>query len=124
MVWEFYKPIHTGTWKRKQHYFTTRGCQTEFYLANVSKGKISSNKELPLIHQQRTFGYKVNLTGYDDFVIDGTDYIINKVILKYQLVKPQTFSIPFTNLAQFTKVHYAIYINLLGDLGLCKQPEC
>ncbi|MEX0982255.1 MAG: POTRA domain-containing protein [Bacteroidales bacterium] len=97
--------------------FYHKRLSNRLYLANVSKGKISSNKDLPLIHQQRAFGYSVNLTGYDDFVIDGTDYVINKLILKYQLVKPQTFSIPFTNLAQFTKVHYAIYINLLGDLG-------
>ena len=105
------------TWKQRQYYSTTRGFQTDFIWPMYQRERFLHNKDLPLIHQQKAFGYKVNLTGYDDFVIDGTDYIINKTILKYQLVKPQIFSIPFTNLAQFSKVHYAVYINLLGDLG-------
>lgn len=88
-----------------------------FYIANVAKGKLSTNKELPLLQQQKAFGYNVNLTGYDDFVIDGTDYIINKFILKYRLVKPRTYSLPLINFKQFTKIHYAVYINLLGDVG-------
>jgi len=94
-----------------------------FYFANVAKGQLSSNKDLPLFHQQRAFGYNVNLTGYDDFVIDGTDYIINKMILKYQLVKPRTYSLSFINFKQFTKIHYAVYINLLADIGYVNSSK-
>jgi outer membrane protein assembly factor BamA len=87
------------------------------YFANVAKGKLATNKDLPIVFQQQAFGYEVNMTGYDDFVIDGTDYFINKVIFKYQLVKPGSVTFRFFNMGQFNRVHYAVYINLFGDIG-------
>ena len=97
--------------------FFHKKLSNRFYFANVAKAKVATNKDLPLVMQQGAFGYNVNLTGYDDFVIDGTDYVINKLILKYQLIRPNTFTIPFINFKQFTTIHYAVYLNLLGDVG-------
>jgi outer membrane protein assembly factor BamA len=97
--------------------FYHRRLSDRFYFANVAKAKIASNKNLPLVKQQGAFGYNVNLTGYDDFVIDGTDYVINKLIFKYQLIRPSVITIPFIDFKQFTRIHYAVYINLLGDIG-------
>ncbi len=105
-----------GTWEAEAGWFIHRKVTNRLYIADIAKGKISSRKEVPL-YQQQAFGYTEYLTGYDDYIIDGTDYIINKVVLKYQLVKPQVFDIPFIRAKQFGKVHYSIYINLLGDIG-------
>ncbi len=97
-------------------FFFHRKLYNRLYFANVATGKIASNNQLPQVMQD-AFGYSVNMTGYDDFVIDGTDYFVNKVVLKYQLVSPREVSLPYKKLQQFTKVHYAMYLNLLGDLG-------
>ncbi len=105
-----------GNWEAEAAIFYHKKVVNRIYFANVAKGKIASNKEVPLV-QRKALGYSENMTGYDDFVIDGTDYFINKVILKYQLVKPSTFSVPFLNIKQFSKIHFAVYLNLLGDIG-------
>lgn len=91
-----------------------------FYFTDVAKGKISSNKTVPLV-QQKAFGYTENLTGYDDYIIDGTDYFVNKIIFKFQAVRPKTISVPFLNIKQFSKIHFAMYINVLGDFGYVKN---
>ena len=63
------------------------------------------------------------MTSYDAYVIDGKDFLVSKLILKYELVKPNTFTIPFLNIKQFSKVHYAVYLNLLGDIGYVNNPN-
>ena len=105
-----------NNWEAEAAVFYHKKLSQRFYFANVAKGKISSNKEVPLV-QQKALGYSENMTGYDDYVIDGTDYFVNKVILKYQLLRPTAFSIPFLNIKQFSKTYLAIYLNLLGDIG-------
>lgn len=108
-------------WDAEGVFFFHRKVSNRFYIANVSKGKISSNKDVPLV-QSKALGYVENMTGYDDFVIDGTDYVVNKLVLKYQLMKPTAFSIPYLNVKQFSKVHLAIYLNLMGDVGYVNNP--
>lgn len=110
-----------GNWEFESTFFYHKKLSDRFYFADVVKGRLTSNKEVPLI-LKKGLGYAENLTGYDAFVIDGTDYFINKVIFKYQLVKPSKFSIPFLNIKQFSKVHYAIYLNLLGDVAYVNDP--
>jgi hypothetical protein len=105
-----------GNWEAEAALFYHRKLTKRIYFANVAKGKISSNKDVPLILQQ-ALGRSENLTAYDDFVINGTDYIINKLILKFQLMQPTEFSFPYLNVKQFSKVHFAIYLNLLGDIA-------
>ena len=105
-----------GNWEAEAAVFYHRKLSDRFYFADVVKGKIASNKNVPLV-QQKALGYSENMTGYDDFVIDGTDYIVNKLILKFQLLRPTAFSVPYLNIKQFSKVHLAMYINLFGDIG-------
>ncbi|MEX0987452.1 MAG: BamA/TamA family outer membrane protein [Bacteroidales bacterium] len=111
-----------GNWDAEAVLFYHKKLVNRLYLANVVKGKVSSNKQVPLI-QQKALGYAENLTGYDDFVLDGTDYFINKLIVKFQLVKPATFKLPYLKAGQFNKVHYAVYLNLMGDVGYVNNPN-
>ncbi len=110
-----------GNWEFESTLFYHKKLLNRLYFANVAKGRVTTNKDVPLI-LKKGLGYAENLTGYDAFVIDGTDYIINKLIFKYQLVAPRRFSIPFLDIQQFSKVHYAIYLNLLGDVAYVNDP--
>lgn len=103
-------------WELEGAVFHHQKIASRLYFADVAKGKISSNKDVPLV-QQKALGYVENITGYDSYVIDGTDYIINKAILKYELIRPMQFSVPYLSVKQFSKIHFAAYLNLFADLG-------
>lgn len=86
------------------------------YFYNTTKGRYSSEKYMPYI-LNRALGYSENLSGYEPYVMDGSDYFISKYNLKFQLVKPTTYTIPFLGIKQFNKIHYAFYFNLFADVG-------
>ncbi len=86
------------------------------YFYNTYKGKISSEKRLPHIFN-KGLGYNEWLSAYEPYVVDGSDFFIAKYNLKLQLVRPTTKTIPYLKMEQFNKVHYALYLNLFGDVG-------
>ena len=87
-----------------------------FYFYNATKGRYSSEKIVPHF-LNKALGYQEFLSGYEAYVIDGTDYVITKYNLKYQLVKQNTYTIPFIGMEQFNKIHYAVYVNMFADAG-------
>jgi len=87
-----------------------------FYFYNASKVKYSTEKRMPYL-LNRGLGYREYLGGYEDYVIDGTDYVISKYNLKFQVIKPSSFTLPFLGMKQFSKVHYALYFNAFVDAG-------
>jgi outer membrane protein assembly factor BamA len=104
-------------WTLEATSFYHRKLSNRIYVANATQGKISSNKELPFA-QQKALGYGVYMTGYEHYVIDGSDYFISKFITKFQLMKPTRFDLPlFKKVKQFSKVHLAIYVNAMADIG-------
>jgi len=88
------------------------------YFYNVTKAKYtySSEKYMPYV-LNRGLGYNEYLSGYESYVIDGSDYVITKYNLKFQVIKPNTFTLPLIGMEQFKKVHYAFYINVFADAG-------
>ncbi|MCF8227202.1 MAG: hypothetical protein K9J30_15095 [Bacteroidales bacterium] len=114
-----------GNWEAEGAVFLHRKLSDRFFITNAAKGKISSNKEVPYIFQN-AFGYSEYMTSYEYFVINGTDYFLNKFIAKFALLQPRKVTIPYLNIQQFSKVHFAIYLNLTGDFGyvynLSPQP--
>lgn len=111
-----------GNWEAEGTFFYHRKMADRFYMASVTKGKVATNGELPL-YLSKGLGYAENMTSYDAYVIDGKDFLVSKLILKFELVKPSTFTVPFLNIKQFSKVHYAVYLNLLGDVGYVNNPN-
>jgi outer membrane protein assembly factor BamA len=87
-----------------------------FYFYNVTKGRYSTGKPLPHV-MNRALGYYEFLSAYEPYVMDGSDYVISKYSLKFQLVKPTTKTIPLIGMEQFNKIHYAVYLNLFADVG-------
>ena len=86
------------------------------YFYNVTKARYSSEKVLPYF-LNRALGYRENLRGYDPYVIDGSDYVLSLYNFKIEVIRPNTFTIPFIGMEQFNRVHYAIYANVFADAG-------
>jgi len=86
------------------------------YFYNATKAKFSSEKPMPYF-LNRALGYNENLRGYEPYVIDGSDYVLTMYNLRVQVVKPNSYTIPFIGMEQFNKIHYAVYVNLFADFG-------
>jgi outer membrane protein assembly factor BamA len=86
------------------------------YFYNVTKAKYSTEKVMPYA-LNRGLGYNEFMSGYESYVIDGSDYVIMKYSMKFQLIKPSTYTLPLIGMEQFSKVHYAVYVNLFADAG-------
>jgi len=86
------------------------------YFYNTYKGKLTTEKRLPHI-LNKGLGYNEWLSAYEPYVMDGSDYFITKYNLKLQLIRPTSRNISFLKMEQFNKVHYAVYLNVFGDVG-------
>lgn len=86
------------------------------YMYNVTKGRYSSEKFMPYA-LNRGLGYNEYMSGYESYVIDGSDYFITKYDIKFQVVKPSSYTLPLIRMEQFSRVHYAVYANLFADAG-------
>jgi len=86
------------------------------YFFNTTKARYSSEKTMPHI-LNRALGYNENLRGYESYVIDGSDYVLSLYNFKIQVVKPNSFTLPFIKMEQFNKIHYAVYVNVFADAG-------
>jgi len=86
------------------------------YFYNATKARYSTEKTMPYF-LDKALGYKENLRGYEPYVIDGSDYVISLYNLKVQVVKPNSFTIPFIGMEQFNKISYAVYVNAFADFG-------
>jgi len=94
------------------------------YFATANKAKYSLRKEVPYFHQ-KGLGYNEYLSGYESYLIDGTDYVITKQILQYMLIKQHSVKVPFIDFEQFTKFHYSMFIKVFADQGFVynKNPD-
>ena len=90
------------------------------YFYNTTKARFSSEKTMPHILNE-SLGYNAYLSAYEPYVIDGSDYVITYYSMKFQLVKPSSYTIPFIGMEQFNKIHYAVYVNLFADAGYVRN---
>lgn len=86
------------------------------YFYNATKARYSFEKLMPYAFN-RGLGYNEFLSGYEPYVIDGSDYFITRYNLKFQLIKPTMQSIPFIRMEQFGMIHYSVYFNFFADAG-------
>jgi outer membrane protein assembly factor BamA len=87
---------------------------------NFSAGltaKISSNADQPYFYQ-RGLGYSRDFVrGYEYYVIDGKHYAMIKTNLKFAVMQPRTMQLDFIPSEKFSKLHYAVYLNIFADAG-------
>jgi outer membrane protein assembly factor BamA len=105
-------------------YFTLRGYEKlaeRWYISAGGKTKLSSKAYQPY-YVQRGMGWKDYVRGYEYYVIDGQQYGLAKLGLKYELVKPHVQSIPLP-FKKFNTFHYALYANIYGDAGYVQDRQ-
>ncbi len=88
----------------------------KFYIAYSVKGKYSFYKN-PTYYFQRGLGYDEFVRGYEYYLIDGLHYFLFRSNLKYNLLKPTVSNLSFVKNPKFSKIHYALYLNLFFDFG-------
>lgn len=91
-----------------------------FYFYNTMKARVSTEKILPHFLNS-ALGYWEFLSAYEPYVIDGSDYVISKYGLRFQLVKPSIYTIPYIPYKQFNKIHYAFYLTVFADVGYVRN---
>ena len=86
------------------------------YFYNATKARYRQEKYLPYALNP-ALGYREFMSGYESYVIDGSDYFITKYNLKLQVLKPTTWTIPRIGMEQVNKIYYALYLNVFADAG-------
>ena len=89
---------------------------TRFSIGSSFRSRKTFNNNQTYFAQQ-TFGFEDYVRGYELYVVDGKDFWLSKSSIKYCLVQPKNFIVPYFKTDQFKKAHYAFYISLFSDLG-------
>jgi outer membrane protein assembly factor BamA len=93
---------------------------------NCSAGvsaKVSSKADQPYFYQ-KGLGYSRDFVrGYEYYVIDGKHYFLLKSNLKFALIQPHNLQFGFIPSEKFSKLHYAVYVNIFADAGYVSGTE-
>lgn len=91
--------------------------KNSWFYAIGMKTKISNAKFQPYI-LQRGLGYEIDyIRGYELFVLDGQNYGLVKSNLKFELAPKRTYYLKFIRNEKFSKLFYALYLNLFFDIA-------
>ncbi|NOZ48123.1 MAG: hypothetical protein GXO79_15300 [Chlorobi bacterium] len=86
------------------------------YWSSVLKIAKTKNIQLPFI-LNNALGYNYYLYGFEDFVINGNDFVLYKTEWRYEMIKPRLFYIPYLNNEKFSKAFYSFYLHLFMNAG-------
>ena len=92
------------------------------FAAGMLRGRWNPSKKIPYYHQ-RALGFGTYIRGYEYYVIDGESYGVAKASLRYQLLKPHVYKIPYLPIDKFNTFHLAIYTDLYADGGYVEDRE-
>ena len=79
-------------------------------------GQLNFNN-LNSFYFSEAIGYDNYLRGMEYYVSNGNSYYISKTNLKYEIIPQTNFNLNFIPTDKFSKVHYALYLNLFFDTG-------
>ncbi len=111
----------TGTSPDFQYVKTTFDWYTpingRWYWASNLTAKFSGGNTQPY-YLRRALGYQNDFVrSYELYVIDGDNFGIFKNNLKLNVIKPKVRNLPLIPTEKFSKIHYALYLNVFLDLG-------
>ena len=87
------------------------------------EGKLSNNVPQPY-YIQHGMGYGNDLVrGYEDYVVDGNDFILVKNEFKFRFLNVPVQTLPLFGVKQFNKAYYALYLTLFSDWGYLTSPS-
>jgi len=89
----------------------------QWYFAAGFKGSANTGSTISYFNRHSLGSREDLVRGYENYVIDGQYYIIFKSNLKYALVPQRTSNIGFIPSEKFSRIHYAVYVNLFADAG-------
>jgi outer membrane protein assembly factor BamA len=95
-------------------YFKLKG---RLYFATGITGKVSPFWQQPYFYLQGLGYGRDFLRGYEYYVVDGQHFGLWKNNLKFELVPTRVKTFNFIPTEKFSKLYYAIYLNLYTDLG-------
>jgi len=111
--------INTASLTCTAEYFTQ--LKGRFYFATGSRAKIYSSPSVPF-YIARGLGFAPeDVRGYEPYLISGTNFIVVKSNLKYQLMKPHIFKVPYLPFEKFNTFHFSVYLNALLDFGYIRD---
>ncbi|MGP8217361.1 MAG: POTRA domain-containing protein [Bacteroidia bacterium] len=94
-----------------------------FYYEAMAEGKISNNATQPY-YLQLGLGYSNDFVrGYEDYVVDGNDYMLVKNEIKFRFLNVPVQNLPLFGLRQFNKAYYALYLTAYSDWGYLTSPD-
>ncbi|MCF8229303.1 MAG: hypothetical protein K9G58_04560 [Bacteroidales bacterium] len=92
-----------------------------FYFASLLTAQFATDKPIPY-HLRTGLGYgRYFVRGYEYYVIDGSNYGLSRSNLKFSLLPTKVFNINFIPVEQFSKIHFAMYLNAFWDMGYVEQ---
>ena len=87
------------------------------YFVNTSMyGQMNLNNHSSFYFSE-AIGYDNYLRGMEYYVSNGNSYYISKTNFKYEIISQTKFNLDFVPSNKFSKVHYALYLNLFFDTG-------
>ena len=92
-----------------------------FYAFNLN-AKFSDSKSQPYF-LLRGLGYGRDFVrSFEYYVVDGQNYGLFKSNLKFAILPPKVSDLKFIPFEKFSKIHYALYLNVFLDLGYVDNP--
>lgn len=105
----------TSLFASVRHY---RHLADKWYAAWSLYGKWNEGSTLSYFDREG-LGFNHSLVrGYEQYVIDGHKYFIFKSNIKYNLLPKRISAIPLIPSEQFSRIHYALYMNFFTDIGI------
>lgn len=93
-----------------------------FYYAFNLNAKFSDNKPQPY-YLLRGLGYGRDFVrSFEYYVVDGQNFGLFKSNLKFAILPPRVSEIGFIPFEKFSKIHYALYLNVFFDAGYVDNP--
>jgi outer membrane protein assembly factor BamA len=85
-------------------------------------GKVSTKTNLPYFLNE-ALGFKDFIRGYEYYVTNGSQYIINKNSIKFELLPTKVINLPVIPDGRFKKAHLAIFWSVFADTGFVKPDS-
>ena len=98
-----------------RHYIRLR---QQWYAAWSMYGKWSEGSTLSYFDREGLGFSRSLVRGYEHYIIDGHKFFIFKSNVKYNLLPERDGVISFIPYEQFSRIHYALYLNLFADVGV------
>ncbi len=111
-----------GLYSEEGTFYLKSAVEDNFKIANRLyfnagvEGKISFDS-FKSYYFSEAIGFKNYIRGMEYYTILGKNYYISKTNLKYELIPQSAFNLNFISTDKFSKVHYALYLNLFFDTG-------